>query len=260
MINTKLIDLSVSIVDGLPVDPPVSIARIDYQDHQKGANSMLPFFPGATIDDLPDGAGWAVENLSLSTHTGTHLDAPYHYHPTMNGGERAWTIDEVPLEWCIGDGVMVDFHDKPSGYVCTPEDFQDYFSRIGYTLKKGDILLLRTNAMSFWGTPRYLNEGCGVGREATLWLVSQGVRVVGTDAWSWDAPLSSIAEKYAQTSDASLLWEGHKAGRDCIYCHYEKLANLDQLPPYGFTFIGFPVKVANAGGGWVRAVACLSEG
>lgn len=255
----KIIDLSVSIADSLPVDPPVSIARIDYQDHQAGADSMLPFFPGATKDNLPDGAGWAVENLSLSTHTGTHLDAPYHYHPTMNGGEKAWTIDEVPLEWCVGNGAMVDFFDKPSGYVCTPADFQAYFKRVGYMPKEGDILLLRTNAMDFWGTPRYLAEGCGVGREATLWLVSQGIHVVGTDAWSWDAPLGAIAEEFSKTGNASLLWEGHKAGKDCIYCHYEKLANLDKLPPFGFRFIGFPVKVERASAGWVRPVAILDD-
>lgn len=255
----KIIDLSVSIVDGLPVDPPVSMAHIDYQDHAVGADSMLPFFPGATKGDLPDGAAWAVENLSLSTHTGTHLDAPYHYHPTMNKGERAWTIDEIPLEWCMGDGVVVDFSDKPTGYVCTPEDFQQYFQKIGYTLKPGDILLLHTNAMQYWGTARYSAEGCGVGRAATLWLAEQGIRVMGTDAWSWDAPLNSITEKFVQTGDVSLLWEGHKAGMDCIYCHYEKLANLDQLPPFGFYFIGFPVKVDRASAGWARPVAILKN-
>lgn len=255
----KIIDLSVSIVDGLPVDPPVSIAKIKYLDHQAGAETMLSFFPGATKDDLLDGAGWAVEGITLSTHTGTHLDAPYHFHPTMNKGEKAWTIDQIPLEWCMGDGVMVDFSNKPSGYVCTSADFIDYFKKVGYQLKPGDIVLLHTNAMKFWGTARYLNEGCGVGREATLWLTSQGIHVVGTDAWSWDAPLPSIAQHFKETGDTALLWEGHKAGAECIYCHYEKLANLDKLPPYGFQFIGFPVKVERASAGWSRPVAIVEK-
>lgn len=89
----KLIDLSVAIEDGLPVDPPPQIAHIDYIDHKAGIESMLQFFPGATQEDLLDGCGWAVDNLKLSTHTGTHLDAPFHYHPTMNHGKPAWTID-----------------------------------------------------------------------------------------------------------------------------------------------------------------------
>lgn len=255
----KIIDLSQSIISGLPVDPPPSVARIQYQDHEKGADSMLPFFPGATKEDLPEGAGWAVENLELSTHTGTHLDAPYHYHPTMNRGEKSWTIDQIPLEWCIGNGVVIDFSDKPTGYVCTSDDFKEYLEKIHYTLKPGDIVLVHTNAETYWGTAEFVNQGCGVGREATLWLASQGIHVVGTNAWSWDAPLGSIAKHFQETKDASLIWEGHKAGKDCIYCHYEKLTNLKQLPDYGFTFIGFPVKVEAASAGWVRAVAMIDE-
>ncbi|MDR1766603.1 MAG: cyclase family protein [Lachnospiraceae bacterium] len=253
----KIIDLSTEIADNLPVDPLPSRAKIDYQDHMAGVESMLPFFPGATKADLPDGAGWAVEDMRLSTHTGTHLDAPYHYHPTMNLGQRAWTIDEVPLEWCMGDGVMVDFSDKPSGYVCTPDDFRRYFEGVGYRLKPFDIVLVHTNAREYWGTAEFLDNGCGVGREATLWLCRQGIHVVGTDAWSWDAPLKHIAKHYNETKDTALLWEGHKAGRECVYCHYEKLANLELLPPYGFRFIGFPVKVKGASAGWARPVALI---
>ena len=82
---------------------------------QSGADVKLGRFlslvlrhnPGAAGISL-DGHGWAVEQIALSTHTGTHVDAPYHYHPTMNGGEPAWTVDEVPLDWFIGDGVVVD--------------------------------------------------------------------------------------------------------------------------------------------------------
>ena len=54
-------------------------------------------------DQLPDGAGPAVEKVAISTHNGTHLDAPYHFHPTMDNGKPAMTIDQVPLEWCFND-------------------------------------------------------------------------------------------------------------------------------------------------------------
>ena len=255
----KLIDLSVAIEDNLPVDPAPQIAHIEYIDHEAGVESMLTFFPGATKDDLPDGAGWAVDNIRLSTHTGTHLDAPWHYHPTMNHGERAWTIDEIPLEWCISDGVMVDFSDKPDGYVCTSEDFKAYFEKVGYQLKPLDIVLVHTSAMTAWGSPKYLVTGCGVGREATVWLAEQGVHIVGTDAWSWDAPLPLVAEKFNQTHDSSLIWEGHKAGAECIYCHMEKLNNLEQLPPFGFKVSCLPIKIKNGSAGWVRAVAMLQD-
>ena len=97
----KLIDISVPLQNDVPADPPGNHPTIQYIDHQQGLQRMLAFFPGLKAEDLPDGQGWAVEQVQLSTHNGTHLDAPWHFHPTMNRGERSWTIDEVPLEWCF---------------------------------------------------------------------------------------------------------------------------------------------------------------
>lgn len=193
----------------------------------------------------------------MTTHTGTHMDAPYHFHPTMNHGERAWTIDEMPLEWGMGDGVVIDFSDKEDGYVCTSQDLKEYLAKINYTLKPGDIVLLYTGAVKYWGTLDYMLKGCGIGREGTLWLVNQGVHLVGTDAWSWDAPLYYEAKEFAKTHDSSIIWEGHKAGAECIYFQMEKVNNLDKLPSYGFRVIAMPIKVKGASAGWVRPVAIL---
>lgn len=255
----KIIDLSIPIEDGLPSDPPIQIPKIQYCNHKDTAEQMAGFFKGCTVDDLPEGNGWGIEFLQVCTHSGTHVDAPYHYYPTMNGGEKAWTIDEVPLDWFIGDGVVMDFHDKPDGYKITAKDVEEYFEKIGYTLKEGDIVLVHTTAQKNWGRKEYLTTGCGVGREATLWLSQQGVHMVGTDAWSWDAPLSLVAERYRETNDPSIIWEGHKAGRECIYFQIEKLNNLDTLPKFGFTFCAFPIKIEKAGAGWCRAVAFLKD-
>ena len=57
--------------------------------------------------------------------------------------------------------------------------------------------------------------------------LERGVRVTGTDGWSWDAPFIYTMQKYAETHDASLIWEGHRAGREIGYCHIEKLHNLE---------------------------------
>ena len=105
----KLIDISVPLQNDVPADPPGGHPTIQYIDHQQGLPRMLQFFDGLKAEDLPDGQGWAVEQVQLSTHNGTHLDAPWHFHPTMNRGERSWTIDEVPLEWCFQPGVKLDF-------------------------------------------------------------------------------------------------------------------------------------------------------
>src|SRR6185312_15432907 len=117
-----------------PVDPPGNHPTIQYIDHQQGLPRMLQFFEGLKAEDLPDGQGWAVEQVSLSTHNGTHLDAPWHFHPTMNRGERSWTIDEVPLEWCFQPGVKLDFRHMPDGYVATAKDVENELRRIGHTL------------------------------------------------------------------------------------------------------------------------------
>lgn len=255
----KLIDLSLPIESDLPSDPPAYRPHIRYVNHRDSVDEMLSFFPGAERQDLPEGNGWAVEFLNVSSHSGTHLDAPYHYYPTMNGGERSWTIDEVPLEWCYGNGVVVDFRDKPDGYKVQPEDFEEYFKGIHYQIHPGDIVLVNTGAMQKWGTQEYLLSGCGMSKAATLWLVKQGVHVVGTDAWSWDVPLALTAKEFQKNHDASIIWEGHRAGRDMAYCHIEKLNNLDALPTTGFVFFGFPVKIKAASAGWIRAVAMIGK-
>ena len=214
---------------------------------------MLQFFDGLKAEDLPDGQGWAVEMVQLSTHNGTHLDAPWHYHPTMNRGERSWTIDEVPLDWCLQPGVKLDFRHFPDGYVATAADVEAELKRIGHTLKPLEIVVVNTSAGAKYGQKHYVTTGCGMGYEATMYLLERGVRLTGIDGWSWDAPFVYTSKKFAETKDASLIWEGHKAGRHIGYCHIEKLHNLELLPSTGFTVSCFPVKIERASAGWTRA-------
>ncbi len=130
-------------------------------------------------------------------------------------------------------------------------------ARIGHELQPLDIVVVNTRAGECYGTDQYLAAGAGMGREATLYLTERGVRVTGTDAWSWDAPFVHTAKRFAETGDASLIWEGHFAGIDIPYCHMEKLTNLEKLPAHGFTVACFPFKIKGASGGWTRAVAML---
>jgi kynurenine formamidase len=104
---------------------------------------MLGFFPGLKADELPDAQGWAMETVQLSTHNGTHLDAPYHYHPTMNRGERAWTIEEVPLEWCFQPAVKLDFRHFPDGYVATAKDVAHRPYAVAARNRRGQYLCRR---------------------------------------------------------------------------------------------------------------------
>jgi kynurenine formamidase len=122
-----------------------------------------------------------------------------------------------------------------------------------------EIVLVNTAAGKAYGKPDYVATGCGMGREATLYLLERGVRVTGIDGWSWDAPFVFTAKKYAETKDPSIIWEGHKAGRHIGYSHIEKLHNLEQLPSTGFTVSCFPVKIERASAGWCRAVAIIDD-
>jgi kynurenine formamidase len=254
----RFVDLSIPLSNDVVTDPPPLRPRIVYSDHKQGIAQMLPFFPGLTADDLPDGEAWAVEDVTLSTHAGTHMDAPWHYHSTTDNGARpAPTIDQAPLDLFLRPGVKLDFRQLPDGHVATAADIAAELERIGRELRPLDIVLVNTAAGAAYGGPDYLGSGCGIGREGTNYLTERGVQVVGTDAWSWDAPFIHTARAYADSGDARLIWEGHKAGRERPYYQMEKLHNLEALPPFGFTVACFPVKVERASAGWVRAVALL---
>ncbi len=260
MTKKRFIDLSISIEADLPSDPPGMIPKIDYIDHAMGAEQMKEFYPGLKKEDLPEGLGWAIELLTLTTHSGTHLDAPYHYHPTMDRGKKALTIDEIPLEWCFNDGVLLDFRYKADGEHITKDDIKKELKRIEYDLKPMDIVLIQTGADDAWGTPKYLVRGAGMDRESTLFLTEQGIKVVGIDAWSWDRPLPFQAEEFKQNQDPKVIWEAHFAGIEKGYCHMEKLANLSAIGrPHGFTVCCFPVKIKGASAGWARPVAIVDE-
>jgi kynurenine formamidase len=255
----KFVDLSMYLENEVIADPPPFGPRITYLKHDQTFEQLAGFFPGLTREDLPDGQAWAVEVVQLITHNGTHLDAPYHFHPTMNHGERAIAIDEVPLEWCFQRGVKLDFRHFDDGYVASAADVAAELERIGHALAPLDIVVVNTRAGARYGQSDYVSSGCGMGYEATMYLLERGVRLTGTDAWSWDAPFVHTAERYKQTGDASLIWEGHKAGRHIGYCHLEKLHNLEALPGNGFTIACFPVKIRGASAGWTRAVAIFDE-
>ena len=251
----RIIDLSVPTEDS-PSEPlPL---KVSHEDHKHSVEVMKMFF-GCSEKDLPQGLGWANDTVTLISHAGTHVDAPWHYFPTSEG-KRARTIEEMPLEWFYHDGVVLDMRHKPRGSGITVDDLQKALAKINYTIKPWDIVMIQTGADKYWGQAEYFNAGCGMTKDSTLWLIDQGVKVMGIDAWGWDRPFWAIKEEFEETGDGSILWQAHFAGIDKEYCHIEKLANLDKLPkPFGFTVACFPVRLTGGSAGWSRVVAIIED-
>lgn len=248
---TRLIDLSVVLRDAPSEMTPV---KIDPLGHREGATVI-----GLSPEDFPDGMFISNETVTLTTHTGTHMDAPLHYGP-LSGGKPAKSIDQVPLEWCYGPGVRLDVRHVPVGEGITVDHLTEALAAIGHELTAGDIVLLWTGADVLWGDARYLTDFPGLTGEGTRFLVERGVRVIGIDTWGLDRPARTMIEEYKRTGDRSVLWPAHIYGRTREYLQLEKLANLGSLPaPTGFTVSCFPVPVGGAGAGWTRVVAILDD-
>ncbi|SFB55283.1 Kynurenine formamidase [Rhizobium sp. NFR07] len=255
----QIIDISMTLENGVPSDPPGYEFDIDYIAHSDTVPMLQRRYPGLHGEDLVGGEAFALEKVTLSTHNGTHVDAPWHYGSVMSDGRPPRTIEHMPLDWFFRPAFKLDFRHFPDGYIVSPNDIDSELSRIGYRPSPFDIVVINTSAGAKFGSVDYAQSGCGMGRDATLHLTSMGIKVVGTDAWSWDAPFRYVAERYAKDHDASIIWEGHKAGLETEYCQIEKLRHLEQLPSHGFKVSCFPVKIHAASAGWTRAVAILDQ-
>jgi len=246
-----LIDLSAPIRPDPAELPEMLRTEIEYADHAAGAAGIQALFDvGPEL--LRDGEGWAVETfLRFGTHNSTHVDAPWHYNSRV-GGERAQTIDELPLEWFLAPGVVVDATDRADGEALTAADVEE---RLPRPLQPLDIVLIRSGRDRYYDQLDYMARGPGVTAEATRWMFERGVRVMGIDAWGWDAPLHMQAERAKASGEPGIFWEAHQC--DLPYAQIERLFNLDGLPPEGFTVSCFPLRLVGGSAAPARVVAIL---
>lgn len=252
----RIIDLSATIAPSRPDALPFERVEITYLSHVEGATqieTMLKVPPGLLRND----EGWAIEEFTkLATHSVTHVDAPWHYNSVIQG-QRAATIDELPLEWFFADGVVLDMTGKADGEKIAATDMEAALSDIGYSLKPLVIVLIRTGRDEFYGQPDYVWRGCAVTPEATRWLYDQGVRVMGIDAWGWDGPLDRQAKEALARREKGVFWAAHQC--DLPYSQIERLVNLGSLPPIGFKVACFPLKIKAGSAGPARVVAILPD-
>jgi kynurenine formamidase len=237
----RIVDLSMPVHGDMLTFPRVPPpALVVYESHQQFAERIGAAEFG--IDSL------TASNLVVTNdHVGTHCDARRHIVPTAGGA------DTIPLDWCISDGVLLDFTDAEPGYIITADDVQAAVRRIDYTLKERDIVLIHTGAGAYNTEERYRTDHPGMSAEATRWLISQGVRMMGCDAITFDPPVWAMFEK-------KKFWEAHRVMWDEEYWHLENLMNLEQIGrPHGFQLSVLPVKWVGTTAAPVRAVAVIEE-
>jgi kynurenine formamidase len=252
----RFVDLSAPITQS-PAETPAALRTdIEYSDHTEGALQIEAIL-GVPSRLLRDGEGWAVETFTrFGTHNSTHVDAPWHYNSRIRG-ERGQTIDELPLDWFFGDGVVLDMTARDQGEPIDVHDIEAELVRIGHELEEGHIVLVRTGADAMYGEPEYMGLGPGVTAAATRWLYERGIRVMGIDAWTWDAPLHLQAQAALERNEPGIFWASHQC--DLAYSQIERLVNLGELPATGFQVACFPLRIEGAGAAPARVVALLPD-
>ncbi|MGD9734355.1 MAG: cyclase family protein [Solirubrobacterales bacterium] len=230
--------------------------KIDYVSHEEAAQAIGVKLGG--VDLWREERSGAAEAVELTTHSGTHIDAPYHYWPTSEG-RPARKIDDVPLRWCIGDGVLLDFSHKEPGDGIDADEVDAALAAIDHELRPGEIVLVRTDSSRHFEEPGYHTRQPGLRRSATELLVEAGVKMIGIDAWGLDRPFDVMVAE-SRAGDPDQFWESHYFGMEREYCQIEQLCNLDQIPAAdGFTVIALPVLLADASASWSRVVAIVPD-
>jgi kynurenine formamidase len=254
--GVTIVDLSAPIENSSQELPEPFRTEIEFSGHAAGAQ-MCEQMLGVTPDLLRDGEAWATEEIRrLGTHNSTHVDAPWHYNSRIRG-ERAQTIDELPLEWFLAPGVVIDATAKADGEAIDVPDFEAGLNAAGHTVAPLDIVLVRTGRDTFYSELDYIGRGPAVTAGATRWLFDQGVRVMGIDAWGWDGPLYIQAEAAKEAGKPGIFWAAHQS--DLPYSQIERLFNLGALPLRGFQVACFPLKIVGASAAPARVVAILPD-
>ncbi|GJM34898.1 MAG: hypothetical protein DHS20C18_38990 [Saprospiraceae bacterium] len=251
----KIIDLSKPIKYNKS-DPWFMRVKIKHKPHHK-AKWLIRLF-GLPFKLFPKGfIGWADDTIQkMGVHSTTHIDAPWHYGPTCEG-KPAKTIDQIPLEWCFGEGLVIDMVHKPDFEAITVEDIEGFLKKNDLEIKAGMIVLIKTGRDKFNGTKDFHKIGTGMSAAATEWLIDRGIKVMGIDSWGWDLPLPYLIKKAKETSNPDLFWEAHLVGTNKEYCHMEQLVNLESLPYRGFKVAVFPLKIVGASAAPARVVAIM---
>lgn len=251
----KIIDIGVPL-EAAPY-PPWNY-RMKRVSHEEGARAMLKLFKGSEVGDYPESMALGWESITLTGHAGNHIDAPWHFGPLCEG-KPARTIDQVPLEWCYGPGVRLDFRHR-QGEDISVSDIEQELEHIEYRLKPLDIVLLWTGADEFIDDVReYTRRAAGLSIAGQHYLLDQGVKLIGIDAIAMDVSSATMQRAFRE-GQKDPFFPAHFVGREREHIHMEKLANLGAIPrAHGFIVSALPIRITGASAGWVRPVAIIED-
>jgi len=236
-------------------------------NHQQGAKAMSHFLNlrqfksegegKVEAEDFPESLGLSWTHMTLSDHTGNHIDAPYHFGPEV-AGQPAKTIDQVPLEWCMGPGIRLDFRSL-QGTDIEVFHIKEELSRLKAELKPGMIPLLWTGADQYIDDEKqYWQKQAGLSVEGLNYILDCGVKLIAIDAYAMDVSYGSMQK--ILNDEQPQFFPAHFAGRQREHMHLEKLVNLGKIPcDKDFLFIAMPIKVRGGSAGWVRPVAIVPK-
>jgi len=218
---------------------------MEYVDLSHTLDSSTPIYPGdPTFSCCPaltlgdDGVN--VQTISLGSHTGTHVDAPYHF---IASGQR---IDDISLSEFIGPALVIDATGKNAREKITWQDVEPFVDSMRAAQGSAPIVLIRTGWSQYWGTAVYFDHPY-LDRDAAVKLVDAGVKTIGIDTLSPDETFTN-PELHGQFDVHHII-----LGAGGIIA--ENLTNLDQIQD-GFWVINMvPLKIGGSDGSPVRAFA-----
>lgn len=240
---------------------PAPDVMIDLSHSFDSTTIHWPTLKGFKLHEIVKGwqePGYYIEinSFELAEHTGTHMDAPIHF------AEGKWSVHEIPLENLMGPGVVVDVSDQVAenrDYQIRAADLQSWEAEHGRLPDRATVLF-RTGFGAYWPDPRqYMGTDLlgpeaipelhfpGIGADAARWLRDErSIEAVGIDTASLDYGQSNTYETHQELFQANIIG-------------FENLANLDKLPPRGFTIIALPMKIKGGSGGPVRIIAMMNK-
>ena len=231
--RVALLELSREVSATMPVYPGhVGVAFWEHLTHEQVRRQRLPH--GSTF------RGYAVRGVVMSEHVSTHVDSVWHFEPDRPD----LTIDQVPWQHLITPAAWIDVSDVLSRKHITLERVQRALDAAGVTLTRGMTLLYRTGADALWDDGiAFTSEYPGLDREASEWLLDQGIVNLGTDAVSTDTP-------------ADTDYPNHSTHAARLVIHTEVVANIARIPRHQDFWVGFfPLRLVGGTGSPARAIA-----